>query len=375
MKKILNYARQNILVIDIIFIVIFIFFVFLFQLFNIRFLTWFLIVLIVISILGFVVGLIQQFWKVVTNKKLFVLVSFLIILFLGLVSIPLFQFLSLGIFFSYRPEHSVVLDDKHYVAVVSAFLNVDVNYYDDYGPFLMGTKIRVYGDFGAGSYDPFLAPYLCSSVTYTYFNPDGTVESQKSVQIIKDEEGNITDQYISDVPLQKDDFSDLESYLLPEEEEVLYERSFENVVLRFAKVDNSLPRNMSVNVLRSTDEGKNFYFFSDETISVSIDGAKFEFVNEQLGFAAVNGKIYLSPDKTSMYVTNDSGKTFSIATFEYTNPNVEYLTIDKMPYYEGNILKFECSVYDLNSNRDGYEIKNIIFVSEDLGNTWKVEES
>lgn len=46
-----------------------------------------------------------------------------------------------------------------------------------------------------------------------------------------------------------------------------------------------------------------------------------------------------------------------------------------MPYYEGNILKFECSVYDLNSNRDGYEIKNIIFVSEDLGNTWKVEES
>ena len=336
----MNYARQNILVIDIIFIVIFIFFVFLFQLFNIRFRTWFLIVLIVISILGFVVGLIQQFWKVVTNKKLFVLVSFLIILFLGLVSIPLFQLLSLGIFFSYRPEHSVVLDDKHYVAVVSAFLNVDVNYYDDYGPFLMGTKIRVYGDFGAGSYDPFLAPYPYSSVTYTYFNPDGTVESQKSVQI-----------------------------------EVLYERSFENVVLRFAKVDNSLPRNMSVNVLRSTDGGKNFYFFSDETISVSIDGAKFEFVNEQLGFAAVNGKIYLSPDKTSMYVTNDSGKTFSIATFEYTNPNVEYLTIDKMPYYEGNTLKFECSVYDLNSNRDGYEIRNIIFVSEDLGNTWKVEES
>ena len=117
----MNYARQNILVIDIIFIVIFIFFVFLFQLFNIRFRTWFLIVLIVISILGFVVGLIQQFWKVVTNKKLFVLVSFLIILFLGLVSIPLFQLLSLGIFFSYRPEHYVVLDDKHYFAVVGGF--------------------------------------------------------------------------------------------------------------------------------------------------------------------------------------------------------------------------------------------------------------
>ena len=56
---------------------------------------------------------------------------------------------------------------------------------------------------------------------------------------------------------------------MPENEEVLYEKKFNKTILRFSKVDNVLGKNMLVHVLRSKDNGENFYVVSDDVIQVS----------------------------------------------------------------------------------------------------------
>ena len=83
-------------------------------------------------------------------------------------------------------------------------------------------------------------------------------------------------------------------------------------------------QNILVHVLRSKDNGKNFYVISDDLIKVS-DEAKFVFLNENLGFAISTGKIFLKQNVNSIYVTNDSGKTFQSSNFKYENDNVTYL--------------------------------------------------
>ena len=60
-----------------------------------------------------------------------------------------------------------------------------------------------------------------------------------------------------------DKLDDSDNYLLPENEETLYEKKFNETILRFSKVDNVLTQNMLVHVLRSKDNGKSFYVVSD----------------------------------------------------------------------------------------------------------------
>ena len=131
---------------------------------------------------------------------------------------------------------------------------------------------------------------------------------------------------------------------------------------------------MLVHVLRSKDNGKNYYVVSDDVIQVSNE-AKFGFINENLGFAVNTGEIYLDNRKTGLYITNDSGKTFTSSNFKYTNENVDYISIEELPYYENNILKIKCSVYQINSNKDGYENKSLIFISNDNGLNWNLESN
>ena len=60
------------------------------------------------------------------------------------------------------------------------------------------------------------------------------------------------------------------------------------------------------------------------------------FLNENLGFAISTGKIFLKQHVNSMYVTNDSGKTFQSSNFKYENDNVTYLDVVDLPYFENN---------------------------------------
>ncbi len=375
MKKIFNKMKNNIFLCDLLFVGINILINFILYLMDMRFMLWVIILIILISVIGFIVGIFQQIYISSDNKKKVAIFSLLgtipIILLISLV-MPIISFFTL---FSYRPEHITTLDNKKYVAVVSSFLHVDVDYYDYYGFFLMGTKVKVHGDFGKGGFDPFTNPNAADSVEYTYYDKKGKIKSKRSETFIKDKNGKIIDKNNYNLDIDRSgSIDDSDNYLLPENEEVLYEEQFGKIILRFSKVDNVLGQNMLVHVLRSKDNGKDYYVVSDDVIQVSNE-AKFVFLNENLGFAISNGKIYLDNSKTGLYVTRDSGKTFTSSIFKYTNENVDYISVEEVPYYENNVLKIKCSVYQINSNKDGYENKELIFISIDDGLTWSLKNN
>ena len=201
MIKIFNKVKQNILVYDLAFVCINILINFILYLINIRFRFWVIILIILISIVGFVIGMLEQIYISSENKKKAILLSLLVIIpimILALVFLPIIGFVSL---FNYKPEHVTILDNKKYVAVVSSFINVDVDYYDYYGFLLMGTKVRVHGDFGKGGLDPFNNPNIADGVEYTYYDNSGKVKSKRIETFVKDKDGKIIENNKSTVDL------------------------------------------------------------------------------------------------------------------------------------------------------------------------------
>lgn len=374
MKKIFNKIKNNIFLIDLIFIIFNILLNILFYIFNIRFRLWFIIFIIIISILGFVIGIIQLLYKASENKKTIIIFSLLYVVCMIIFIIIVMPFISFVSFFCYRPEHTVILDGKKYVAVVNSFLYVDVDYYDYYGSLLMGTKVRVHGYFGEGGFDPFVNFNNVSNVEYTYYDSNEKIISKKEERFIRDDNGNIIDRDIYEKDINNENkYNENDNYILPEQEEVLYEKKFNETILRVGKVDSGLGQNILVHVLRSKDNGKNFYVISDDLIKVSNE-AKFVFLNENLGFAISTGKIFLKQNVNSMYVTNDSGKTFQSSNFKYENDNVTYLDVVDLPYFENNTLKIKCSAYQFNSDIGKYEDKELIFISDDNGLNWELDK-
>ncbi len=373
MKKTLKWMKNNILICDVIFIIFNVSLSFILYLCNIKFRLWFLLLIILICVIGFFIGIIQSLYKVTNNKiKSF----FLGILYFSpaIILVILFMpIISLFLIFSYKPEHVVTIDNRKYVAVVKSFLYVNVDYYNYYGPFLMGTEIKIHGYFGKGGFDPYENSNKNYNVEYTYYDNNGKVTTKKEI-INSEDKDNTSHDDVYEEDFNEENFNINDDYILPEDEEVLYEKEFQDTILRFSKLDNCLARNMLVNVLESKDNGKSFNLMTKDPIQVSLE-AKFIFLNEKQGFAISNGKIYLDDGQPGIYVTNDSGKTFNEAKFEYKNDNVEYISIEGLPYYDKNVLKLECSVYQINSNRDGYENKKLIFISNNNGLTWNLENN
>lgn len=133
-----------------------------------------------------------------------------------------------------------------------------------------------------------------------------------------------------------------------------------------------LGQNILVHVVKSKDGGETFYVVSDNPIQVS-NQAKFGFLTETLGFAISTGNISLNNGNSGLFITNDGDKTFTIANIEYENPSIDYITIQKEPYRENNLLKMKCSVYQLSSSRNGYKDQELTFVSNDNGGYWQLE--
>lgn len=374
MKNIFNKIKNNILLFDLIFICFNILINFILYLINLRFRLWFIIFILLICIIGFIVGIFQQIYKSGENKKMAIIISVLNIGFFASIAIIFMPFIKFIVAFKYNPEHTVNLDDKKYVAVVNSFLHVDVDYYDYYGPLLMGTKIRVHGYFGHGGFDPFDNPNIVDRVEYTYYDENGKTKLIKTEIFVKDNDGNIIDKIIYEDDVNKiDKVNENDNYLLPEDEEILYENKFDNIILRVGRVDYVSGQNMLVNILKSTD-GTNFYVVSNESIQVSNE-AKFIFLNEKLGFVISTDKIYFDNDNSGLYVTNNGGKTFTTTKFKYKNNNASYMSIESMPYYENNKLKLKCSVYQIDKNKNTYKTKELTFVSNDSGLNWTLENS
>ena len=368
MSKLIPKLKQNPFLATGIFIVFNVILNFIFYLFNIRFRMWVINGIILFSLSGLVIGIIKSIHNKTWLEKINIistLVCFLIFIVLLILFLP---FVSILAILKIQIEHSVTINDQKYVAVVHSFLHVDVDYYKYYGPFLMGTKVKIHGDFGKGGYDPYMSDKDTFDAYYTYYDDFGKIINEEKVYLKKDGKGNLITA--DKVSLKDDNKTSNESdyYLLPEEAEVLYEKSFDNTILRFVKVDNALGQKILVNVVRSRDNGKNFYYITDNSIQVN-NNARYEFLTKDIGFIA-NDKIYLDGHINGLKVTTDGGKTFQNTNFNYKNTDVEFITIEDLPYYENNALNIKCSVYKRKKDTTGYEDKELIFESKDKGLNW-----
>lgn len=365
-------SKINIIKCDILFLVIYIILYILLSIRDMQFRPWFNIFLLVVFTILFAIGILINIMKVLNKecKKKKTLILAIV------VEIALCAFLTLfsivEVIF-HKPEHDVELEDKRYVAIVSSFLRVEVNYYDYINPFIMSAKISVNGYFGKGGYDPIENPNTPKNVIYTYYNKDGKEIYQREEIFYKDDKGNITDKDVLTTdytPSTDNSYSEKDKYMLAEDAEVLYEKKFGDTILRFGIMDYVLGQNMLVNVIRSKDNGENFFIIG-QTIKVSLE-AEFAFLTEELGFAISTGSVRLKDNIGGMYATQDGGKTFENAIFNYENPRISYMSIDSVPYYKNGDLLINCSIYDFNVNGDGYETVELLFKSNDNGLTWNL---
>lgn len=359
MKKIYNKIKNNILKCTTIFSVLFIIINFILYLFDIRFRLWFFCLICLLIIIGFILSVIKISFTKSKLQRTIMLSSLVMTIIYSVINLTI-----LIILFSnrYKPEHTIIINDIKYVAVVNASKYVDVDYYDYYGPILMGTKVKIHGYFGEGDYDPFTSQEGFKIPEYTYYDNNGINVKFKDKEIIKDDESE--KKYLVEI------YTSIKNRIIYslENPEFLYEKRFDKIILRFKKIDNVLGQNIIVKVFKSEDNGENFYPVSDEFIKVSKE-AKFVFLNEELGFALSTGKISLKDNIECMYVTQDGGKTYEKATFNYNRDSANYLDINGLPYFEDDKLKLNASVY-----KNRYEDIDLTFISNDNGLTWNLED-
>ncbi len=364
MKNFFNKIKNHILITFFIFLGIFIITNIILNLFNMRFQLWFIILMLGLLALLFVIGLIQTF---IRKDKVFKIVTSIFVGIFIMLCIVFYQVILLVLAFLYKPEHFVILDEHKYIAVVNSFLSVDVDYYDYYNPFIMGTKVKVHGYFGEGGYDPFEKTSLPDQIEYYFYDDDGKVIYKKYVVNIKNEDGKVIDNFDYTENNEKIEYNENDNYILPIDEEVFYEKKFDNVILRFSKLDSVLGQNSIVHVLKSTNNGEDFTPVSESYIKVSNE-AKFTFLTEDLGFAITAENIKINNLNNSVYVTLDGGKTFQNAQINYSNNEIEYLKVTKVPYLENDELILDCSYIIKKDER-----VNLKFFSTDQGLTWNLK--
>ena len=360
MKKILTKIKNNFLKYNLISIAVFILINIILYLFNLRFRIWFIVTIALILLLSFFIGFIlwslkqSRLWKTVVI--LFTIFSIILCILIA----PFF----IEILDSFT-EHVTTLKGKTYVAVVrKSFDNdVDVAYYNRYGPLLVGIKERVNGYFD--NVDPFSDPNYTGHGEYIFYDDNG--------KIIYETE---TDNYNKNARPKK--ISSEEEAAKQEKEaiakqEVLYEKKFDNEIIKICKADSVMPQNMAVNVKVSKNGGKSFKVVSEDFPIVSLE-AKFKFLNENQGFLISTGNIWLDGHSNDVYVTNDGGKTFTPAKFNYTHEGIQFITIEKLPYLKNNTLHLKCSMYAPKGDGTGYEDVPLDFISTDNGLTWNLSE-
>ena len=167
MKKILNKIKNNILISTIIFLVIFIISKLIINVIKLEYMQWVYKTVIFISILGFIIGIIQIITKTKNRKfKIFLETLFAI----GIViCIVFFQLFALFYALAFKPEHIVQKDGQILVAYVRAFKRTYVDYYEFVNPFVRSTNLVLNEYYGKGGFDP-IENKEHSVESYTYYD-------------------------------------------------------------------------------------------------------------------------------------------------------------------------------------------------------------
>lgn len=329
---------------------------------NIKLRRWLVILLSFIFFLILTTSIMLSFYKEFKNKKMTILKLIIYILL-----IILFQFILNNIKSLIVKDYSIEIEDKKYVAILYKSDYIDAKYYEKFGPFFMGTKEKIFGEFGkaknlAEDFNPYIKDNEISYyVKYTFYDELGKVIKTKSVNHKKDGTIDFREDQVSNKETSSNKSN---MFLYPEDMKVLYEKKFGDIIYRFAHADYILGQRQIVVVLKSTDNGENFKIISND-ITVSNE-AEFIFLNENNAFVISTGYLDVQNNYSGLYVSTDGGKTLESAEFNYKADMISYIHIEGFPYYEDNILKLKCSIY---------KDEDTIFISKDNGLTWNLDKN
>mgnify|MGYP004660178855 FL=1 len=101
-------------------------------------------------------------------------------------------------------------------------------------------------------------------------------------------------------------------------EDIVYTKEFGEEILQVRRYDYSLGQRMIIGVEKSNNNGKSFEKVTEGMVEVSLE-AKFEFLNENLGFIIDTGYLDRNRNFKGLLVTNDGGITFKQAEITYDN--------------------------------------------------------
>ena len=337
-----NKIKENkILWISITYLILFIIGWIILSIFNCTYLFYFKVISALLIIIGIVIGTIKAIRKLKYEKQVkiqlytayFMVEGILSIVLLGIVLFPLL----------YQTERITQIDNVWYVEIKhSTLVNASLNYYDF--KYLIFRK----------KHPKFVKNYN------NYFAPENYIGTT-----YYDEKGNIIRNTTENQNKTGEEETEVEEHIPTEDtfpREVLYTKTFDNnVVIKITSIDAILARRLAVIVEKSTDGGKTFTNVLTQDSLIVGDEAEYLFLNENIGFI----KELKENENRGLRVTRDGGKTFEEVIFKVNKEELPYLYIDKMPYYEDNILKLDASMYYTNTP----EIKKLR--SNDNGLTWQ----
>lgn len=356
MEEISNKFKRSILFYTIMTLAIFIILHFFLKLFNIQFRQWVYYCAVLLTIIGIISGTIQILR---TKSKKVKVISSIIGTCIIIAITFCWQVILLILVFSYSPEHVITKDGKKYVAYVSSFLRVHVSYYDYINPFLVGNKEKIYEDYGKGGYDPFDGKhYEYKPIQYYYYDNNGKV-IKTNVKNDNEDAYKPENNNERDVNIQKDTTSP--------NIEILYKKEFDDkIAIRVVVKDYILAQRSIIGIEKTRDGGNTWaeqMESTDDFVQI-YNGAKFVFIDENIGFINDLGLVGTNGENRRLLVTINGGKNFTIATIELDNIQKD-LYIEDVPYKENDILKLKGYIIE-NSNKKYY-----YFYSEDNGVSWK----
>lgn len=357
-EEIVNSCKRNILFYTLVYMILFLLSKVILHLFGLQyrqFMNYFSAILILIGIIASVIQMFLHSKTKDTRTCIIICSVSIFILFMILSPIIL-------LFIAFIPsEHVVERENKKYVAYVSSFLDTRVTYYDYVNFFLLGNTKRIeefYNNIGIDileenvkdSYEP---------TSTTYYDENEKVVQQENSNSTKNTEFVIAQQENNNTLVSSND------------DDILYEKRInENIIIRVKNLGAILAQRSIIGVEKSVDGGKTYIRQDNEGITIH-NGAKFVFLDENIGFINDPGLAGTDGENRGLLVTIDGGKTFQDANLIHPD-NIEEknLFVYEVPYIDNGILKVK--IYTINHSKEP-EKTYYTFYSNDNGLNWNLE--
>lgn len=201
------------------------------------------------------------------------------------------------------------------------------------------------------------------SVKIDYDKGTHYIVSNNSIKSIDNEANNNYQEYMEEqdkiiIPNSSDD--------------ILYKKEInENTIIRVRNLGAILAQRSVINIEKSTDGGKTYIGQTKEGITIH-NGAKFTFIDENVGFINDPGLAGTDGENKGFLVTTDGGKTFKDTNIVHPYSIEEInLLVKGVPYIEDGKLKVV--IYTLNHSKSP-ERTYYEFVSKDNGITWFMDK-